>query len=390
MEPACEEGEQQVSVFEGRPATVSRWRRQDWVLTSAALTLAFIGSLLVWSATQPRMLVLGLDPQGYLKKHILTLIIALALGWIATKLNYPMLRAYAPIVYGASILGLIAVLLIGSRVNGIRAWIQLPLGFTLQPAEFTKVAVIVIISFLLAEPKDANKGPGVRDVIQIFALVAVPLALIMMQPDLGTALVISVTMLGVLMVGGASRNWFIAIFAGVVLVGGVAISVPGVLADYQKNRIEVFIDPSVDPSGAGYNLTQVRIAIGSGGWTGTGLFEGPQTNGRFVPEQQTDFIYSVAGEELGFVGAGLIIVLLGIIVWRALRIAGRAPDLFGRLAAAGIASWIGFQAFENVGMSLGIMPMTGVPLPFVSYGGSSMFALAIGIGLLQQIHLGAD
>mgnify|MGYP006274349543 FL=1 len=379
-----------MSILEARPAAVSRWRRQDWVLTSAALTLAFIGSLLVWSATQPRMIVLGLDPQNYLKKHILTLLIAFALGWLATKLNYPMLRAYAPIVYGASILGLIAVLILGSRVNGIRAWIQLPLGFTLQPAEFTKVAVIVIMSFMLAEPRDANKGPGVRDVIQIFALVAVPLALIMLQPDLGTALVISVTMLGVLLVGRASRNWFIAIFAGVILVGGVALSVPGVLADYQKNRIEVFIDPTVDPSGAGYNLTQVRIAIGSGGWTGTGLFEGPQTNGRFVPEQQTDFIYSVAGEELGFVGAGLIIVLLGIIVWRALRIAGRAPDLFGRLAAAGIGTWIGFQAFENIGMSLGIMPMTGVPLPFVSYGGSSMFALAIGIGLLQQIHLGAE
>jgi rod shape determining protein RodA len=173
-------------------------------------------------------------------------------------------------------------------------------------------------------------------------------------------------------------------------VGGVALSVPGVLKDYQKSRITVFVDPNVDPSGAGYNLSQVRIAIGSGGWTGTGLFNGPQTNGRFVPEQQTDFIYSVAGEELGFLGAGLIIVLLGLIVWRALRIAGRAPDAFGRLAAAGIATWIGFQAFENIGMSLGIMPMTGVPLPFVSYGGSSMFALAIAIGVLQQINLGAE
>lgn len=373
-----------------KPAQVSRWRRQDWVLTASALTLAFIGTLLVWSATRPRMIVLGLDPQNYLKKQILIIAIALFMGYFATKLNYPLLRAYAPIVYAASILGLIAVLIIGSDINGIRAWIALPGGFTLQPAEFTKIAVIVIMSFLLAEPRDPARGPSVREVLQVFALVAVPLMLIMLQPDLGTALVISVTMLGVLAIGRASRNWFIAILAGVIVVGGVALSVPGVLKDYQRNRIIVFMDPDVDPSGAGYNLSQVRIAIGSGGWTGTGLFEGPQTNGRFVPEQQTDFIYSVAGEELGFLGAGLIIALLGIIVWRALRIAGRAPDLFGRLAAAGIATWIGFQAFENIGMSLGIMPMTGVPLPFVSYGGSSMFALAIGIGLLQQIHLGAE
>lgn len=373
-----------------KPAQVGRWRRYDWLLIASALTLMFIGALLVWSATRPRMVVLGLDPQNYLKKHLLTLVIALALGWLSTKLDYPLLRAYSPIVYGASILGLMAVLVIGSNVNGIKAWIALPMGFTLQPAEFTKIAVIVVMSFLLAEPRDPTRGPSVRDVLQVFTLVAVPLALIMLQPDLGTALVISVTMLGVLAIGRASRNWFIAIFLGIALVGGVALSVPGVLKDYQKNRITVFVDPSVDPSGAGYNLSQVRIAIGSGGWTGTGLFNGPQTNGRFVPEQQTDFIYSVAGEELGFAGAGLIIVLLGIITWRALRIAGRAPDAFGRLAASGIATWIGFQAFENIGMSLGIMPMTGVPLPFVSYGGSSMFALAIAIGILQQINLGVD
>lgn len=368
----------------------ARWRQLDWILIGAAVALTFMGTLLVWSATRPRMLALGADPQGYLKKHLLTLLIALAIGWAASKLNYPLLRAYAPIVYGLSIIGLLLVLLIGSEVNGIRAWIALPGGFTLQPAEFTKIAVIVMISFLLAELRDPARGPSVKEVLQVFAIAALPLGLIMLQPDLGTALVISVTMLGVLAIGGASRAWFAAILTGVVLVVGVALSVPGVLKDYQRDRLTVFVNPDVDPAGAGYNLNQVRIAIGSGGWTGTGLFNGPQTNGRFVPEQQTDFIFSVAGEELGFLGAGLIVVLLGTIVWRALRIASRTSDPFGRLAAAGIASWIGFQAFENIGMSLGIMPMTGVPLPFVSYGGSSMFALAIAIGLLQQIHIGAE
>ena len=378
------------SILDARPTTTARWRQQDWLLTGSAITLAFLGTLLVWSATRPRMLVLGLDPQNYLKKHLLTLLIAFAIGWAASKLSYPLLRAYAPIVYGFSILGLLAVLVIGTEVNGVRAWIALPAGFTLQPAEFTKIAVVVMIAFLLAELRDPTKGPSVKEVLQVFALAAVPLAFIMLQPDLGTGLVIGVTLLGMLAIGGASRVWFVVILSGVILVVGVALSVPGVLKDYQRDRLTVFIDPTIDPAGAGYNLNQVRIAIGSGGWTGTGLFNGPQTNGRFVPEQQTDFIFSVAGEELGFLGSGLIVVLLGIIVWRALRIAGRAPDAFGRLAAAGIASWIGFQAFENIGMSLGIMPMTGVPLPFVSYGGSSMFALAAAIGLLQQIHIGTE
>ncbi len=373
-----------------RPAQSARWRRFDWVLNGAAATLMFIGSLLVWSATRPRAIAMGVDPEIYLKKHIITIVLAVLIGWVASRLSYQLLRAYAPILYGASVLGLVAVLVVGARINGTRAWIALPGGFTLQPAEFTKVAVIVIMSFLLAEPRDPGKGPRWRDLMPVFAIVLVPLALIMKQPDLGTSLVISTVMLGVLAVGNASRGWFIGILIGVVAVTAIAITVPGVLKTYQKDRLTVFIDPTVDPSGAGYNLAQVRIAIGSGGLTGTGLFKGPQTNGRFVPEQQTDFIYSVAGEELGFLGSGLIIVLLGLIMWRALRISGHAPDAFGRMAAAGVAVWIGFQTFENIGMSLGIMPMTGVPLPFVSYGGSSLFALAIALGLLQQIHMASD
>ncbi len=370
------------------PSSANRWRQVDWVLIGATLTLAFIGTLLVWSATKPSQVALGLDPQGYMKKHVLTLVIACFIGIVASRLDYALLRAYAPVLYGASILGLVAVLFIGANINGHRAWIKLPGGFTLQPAEFTKVAVIVIMSFMLAEPRDEAKGPTGRDLLPVLALVGVPLLLIMKQGDLGTSIVLSVTTLGVLAVGRMPRNWFIAVLIAIVAAVSIALTVPGVLKGYQRDRITVFIDPKVDPTGAGYNLAQVRIAIGSGGWTGSGLFKGQQTNGRFVPEQQTDFIFSAAGEELGFLGSGLIVVLLGIIVWRALRIAGRAPDAFGRIAAAGIACWIGFQAFENIGMDLGIMPMTGVPLPFISYGGSSLFALGIAVGILQQINVG--
>ena len=167
-----------------------------------------------------------------------------------------------------------------------------------------------------------------------------------------------------------------------IVVGG------GFLKKYQVDRFMAFTNPSLDPKGAGYNVEQARIAIGDGGWFGQGLFHGTQTAGHFVPEQQTDFVFTVAGEELGLIGAGLLIVLLGIVLWRALRIATRTEDLFGRVAAAGIACWIGFQAFENIGMCLGIMPVTGVPLPFVSYGGSSMSAGLMAVGLLLNIDAG--
>ncbi|MFC6343433.1 FtsW/RodA/SpoVE family cell cycle protein, partial [Nocardioides hankookensis] len=164
----------------------------------------------------------------------------------------------------------------------------------------------------------------------------------------------------------------------------------GFLKQYQVDRFLAFTNPDLDPRGAGYNVEQARIAIGNGGVFGQGLFDGSQTRAGFVPEQHTDFVFTVAGEELGLVGAGVLIALLAVVIWRALAIAARTDDVFGRLAAAGIACWFGFQAFQNVGMCLGIMPVTGVPLPFVSYGGSSMFAGLLAIGLLQNIHLRAQ
>jgi rod shape determining protein RodA len=161
----------------------------------------------------------------------------------------------------------------------------------------------------------------------------------------------------------------------------------GLLKDYQIDRFRAFYDPAADPKGAGFNVRQAQIAIGSGGVDGQGLFHGTQTQGRFVPAQQTDFIFTVAGEELGFIGAALVVALLGLVLWRAGRIAMGAEDLFGRLLATGVLCWFAFQAFENIGMTLGIMPVTGVPLPFVSYGGSSMFANMIAVGLLQNVHM---
>jgi rod shape determining protein RodA len=208
----------------------------------------------------------------------------------------------------------------------------------------------------------------------------------MLQPDLGTALVVSATVLGVVAVSGAPLRWVVGLVSGAALLAVVAVQA-GLLKDYQLDRFRAFYDPTADPKGVGYNVRQAQIAVGSGGFDGQGLFHGAQTQGRFVPAQQTDFIFTVAGEELGFLGSALVVALVGLVLWRAARIAARADDLFGRLVATGILCWFAFQAFENIGMTLGIMPVTGVPLPFVSYGGSSMFANMLAVGLLQNVHM---
>jgi rod shape determining protein RodA len=298
-----------------------------------------------------------------------------------------MLRAYAPLVYIASVVGLLAVLSpLGSTINGAHSWIVLPAGFSVQPSEFAKVALVVGVAMLLSERRDGEASPLLSDLGLALGFAAIPLLLIMLQPDLGTAMVIAFIILGMLAVAGVPTKWILGMVGGAGVLGLIAIKV-GVLSTYQVNRFAAFANPSLDPRGVGYNTGQARIAIGQGGLSGQGLFKGTQTNGKFVPEQQTDFIFTVAGEELGLIGAGMIIVLLGVVLWRTIRIARRAEDLFGVLVATGIACWFTFQAFENIGMTLGITPVTGLPLPFVSYGGSAMFANMMAIGLLQNVHL---
>ena len=362
-------------------------RRLDWVLGLAVLALVGLGSLLVWSATRQRMLDADLDPQAFLKRHLINAVIGLTLASVATLVDYRSLQAYAPVVYLLSLGGLVAVLTpLGSTINGAHSWIVLGGGFQVQPAELAKVALVVGMAMLLADVRDGERGPRDGDVVLALVLAAVPMALIMLQPDLGTVLVLVFIVLGVLAVSGAPARWL----CGLVLAGALtcvtAVQV-GVLDDYQVDRFAAFANPELDPRGVGYNTNQARIAIGSGGLLGKGLFEGTQTAGRFIPEQQTDFIFTVAGEELGLLGASLLLALLGTVLWRGLRIAARSPDPFGRLVAAGVVCWFAFQSFVNVGMTLGIMPVTGLPLPFVSYGGSAMFANLVAVGLLQNVHL---
>ncbi len=361
----------------------------DLPLALAVAALVVIGALLVWSATRPALTAQGLDPQAFLRKHLFNAAVGLGLAAAVTLVDARTLRAATPLVYGLSCLGLLVVLTpLGATVNGAHSWVLLPAGFQVQPAEFAKVAVVVGLAGLLGRRADGPPRSRDREVVLGLGLAALPMGLIMLQPDLGTTLVLVAVVLGVLAVAPAPRRWLAGLLvAGVVACAG-AVQV-GVLSQYQVDRFAAFANPSLDPRGVGYNTRQARIAIGSGGVLGQGLFQGQQTGGRFIPEQQTDFVFTVAGEELGLLGGGAVIGLLGVVLWRGLRIASRAPDGFGRLAATGVVSWFAFQGFVNIGMTLGIMPVTGLPLPFVSYGGSAMFANLAAVGLLQNIAIGS-
>jgi rod shape determining protein RodA len=368
-----------------------RARGYDWILIASALALGLVGAMLVWAATRDVAQASGGDPQAYLYRHLVNLVIAAGLMLAASRLDARLLRLFGPVVYLGSLLGLLAVFVVGSTVNGAHAWIRLGAGFELQPSEFMKLGMIVGMAVLFTQragqrtgQREENSTPSTTDVLLAIALVALPLGLVMLQPDLGSAMVLGFAALGVLVAAGVRARWTVGLLVLAVVVAVLAVK-GGLLADYQLQRFTSFTHPHHDVQGAAYNVTQAHIAIANGGLFGTGLFNGPQTNGGFVPEQRTDFVFSVAAEEFGLFGGSIVIALFGVLCWRGLRIAAGA-DRAGRLVAVGVVCWIAFQAFQNIGMNLGLTPVTGLPLPFVSYGGSSMFAQGLAIGLLQAIR----
>ncbi|HVS69372.1 MAG TPA: rod shape-determining protein RodA, partial [Mycobacteriales bacterium] len=359
-------------------------RQLDWVLVATVLVLCVLGCALVWAATKPA----GLG-STYLKKDILNILIGSSLAVLAALVDYRTLRAYTPVLYVASLFGLLLVLTpLGSTINGAHSWITLPAGFEVQPSEFAKVAVVLGIAMLLAEKREGRPEPTRNDILLCFGLSAVPVVLILAQPDVGSVMVFGITIFGMLALSGIPGRWVVGMVS-VAFIGALFIAHAHLLKEYQVQRITAFThsNDAANAQSFGFNQHQAGIAIGNGGWFGQGLGHGTQTNGQFVPEQETDFVFSVAGEELGLLGAGLIVILCGIVLWRALRIARQARDQFGMLVGVGIVCWFAFQTFENIGMNLGIMPITGLPLPFVSYGGTSMFASMIAIGLLQNVRV---
>ncbi|MHA3836401.1 rod shape-determining protein RodA [Terrabacter sp. AAH1] len=370
-----------LAVGAGRRVTAGirrSWLRVDLGLFIGAAGLSAVGVVLVWSATRAD------SGAAAALKQLVALLVGMAFAAVVTRLDVRAVRALAPVAYGLAVLGLVAVVSpLGSTVNGSRSWIRLPGGMTLQPSELMKVALAVGLAMLLAERADRGMPQRHRDIALAWLVAGIPVVLVLAQPDLGSALVLVAMAVVIIAAAGAPALWTLGVLAAGASAVTAAFLTP-VLSGYQRNRLRAFLDPSLDPQGIGYQTRQVRIAIGSGGLGGQGLFEGRQTQGGFIPFQETDFVFSVAGEELGFLGAAGLVLLIGFIVVRCVLVARRA-DAFGRLVAIGVGVWFGVQAFENIGMNLGVMPVTGLPLPFVSSGGSSLIASWVALGLVGNV-----
>lgn len=365
-------------------------KSMDWILLAATLCLVVYGLFMLYSATHEDPTLS--TPFWYVQSQA----IGLALGSVflitLSIANYKWFARWQVYIYGVGLLLLLLTLLVGKGEETVGANRWLGVGsFQLQTAELVKFMLIVSLGAVLVE--GAELRHRFRFVILCVVYVAIPGVLIFLQPDLGTSLVL-VSILVVMLVVWGIRLTHLGILAGAAAAAGVLAlrvlpSVFGVhlLKDWQLARLEVFLDPEKDALGDGYQLIQSKIAVGSGMFSGKGYLQGTQHNLNFLPERHTDFIFAVIGEELGFLGAALLIGLFAVIVWRAFRIARMSRDLYGALIAAGVAGVIVFQVFVNIGMTIGIMPVTGLPLPFVSFGSSSLVVFLMAIGLLESVHV---
>jgi rod shape determining protein RodA len=355
------------------------WRHVDVVLCALVGIATAMGAVMVYSATKHKA-----APYSFIEKHVLFVAIGLAAMAVVAAIDYERIVDWAWTIY-AGTLGLLVLVLIpgiGSVHKNIRAWFDIG-PIQIQPAELAKIATILAIAAYLGR---LDKPVTLRHVLVAVAVMGIPMGLILLQPDLGTTLVFVGIGVGLLMVGNVPARYLVAlVFLGVV--GTFAILNSNALDTYQRDRLTSFVNPQNASAGAIYNTKAAQEAIASGGLTGQGLFNGPQTKGGFVPEQQTDFIFTVPAEELGFAGAGLAILLLSGIIWRVWRTAQLARDRTGQLICVGVLCMFMFHIFENVGMNLGIMPVTGIPLPFFSYGGSSTITTFIALGLVLNVHM---
>ncbi len=357
------------------------WRHVDVVLCALVGATVVFGAAMVYSATAHHSKL-----SGFFEKHVLFVLIGFGVMATVAAVDYVKLRDWARLVFVGAVLGLVAVITpLGSVHKGTRAWFDIG-PIQIQPVEFAKVAVIVAVASYLGTVPD-RLGP--KHLAVALAMFAVPMGLVMAEPDLGSNLVILVIAVGMLVVAGFPARYLVALtLIGVVGVVGILSS--DSLDKYQKARLTTFVNPdqqTPEAKTAAYNTKQAQIAISSGGLSGQGYLEGQQTKGGFVPEQQTDFIFTVAGEELGFLGSATLVLLLGGIVWRVWRTAVLARDKVGSFICIGVLCMFVFHIFENVGMNLGIMPVTGIPLPFVSYGGSATISSFAAMGLVLNVHM---
>ena len=366
-----------------RSPAASPWRHLDVVLLASIVCLCGVGMLMIYSSTRQKQLAAGLDPQHYMKRQLLFVVLGLGAMVVTTMVDYRILRDLAPPIWVGTLVLLLGVLTpLGASTRGTQAWY--PLGpFDLQPAEIAKVCMIVVLAAYLATHRGSLDTP---QIVTVLGLMGAPLLLIYLQPDMGSAMVFLAILMGLLLVAGAKPRHIAALTALGVL-GIVTIFQLGVLKEYQLDRLAAFLDPAGDTQRSAYNLRQSQIAIAAGGLTGRGVLQGTQTNLSFVPEQHTDFIFTAVGEELGFLGATTLLALFGLVMWRTWRAAALARDDFGSLLCVGVLGMFLFQIFENVGMTMGITPIAGIPLPFVSYGGSAIIASFVAVGLVLNVHM---
>jgi rod shape determining protein RodA len=359
-------------------------RHLDPVLLVTPMLLSVVGLFLVYSATHRSLDALGLDPGQFVKKQFTALVLGFVMLVVVAAFDYRFYKVYAGFIYAGAVVALVLVQTpLGASPSGAQRWFTFG-GFQLSPSEFAKIALALMLGAVLSELRTSE--PTLTDVLRVTMIAAVPMGLVFIQPDIGTTIVLVAIVGGVLVVAGTRPKHLavLAVTALILLFGAFQLNV---IKGYQLDRIHAFLDSSNDTQGANYNRNQAEIAIGSGGLVGQGYLNGRLTNLDFVPEQHTDFIFTVAGEEFGFAGAALLLALFAILMWRAIRISFLSKDAFGTYVAAGIAAMFAIQMFVNVGMVVGIMPITGIPLPFVSYGGSSMLANFIAVGLLLNIHM---
>lgn len=355
-------------------------RHVDLALPLLTVMVALIGVVMVYSATRGPATDLRPAETFHLVRQArlaaLGVVAMVAAGWFGHR----RLHRFVPLVY-LGMLGLLgAVLLVGAEVKGARAWLQFG-WIQFQPSEFGKVVLVLGLAAWLARGDE----PSAPRVVVAVLLVAAPVGLIILEPDLGTVLVYGAIAAGMALVAGV-KGRHLAILGLLLVTGLVGVLQSDVLEEYQVRRLLVFVDDESDTT-ASYNLEQAQVAIGNGGLTGRGLFQGTQNNSALVPEQQTDFIFTVVAEETGFVGGAALLGLVGLLLLRIWRIGQMADDRFGLLISAGVFSMLLFQVFQSVGMATGIMPITGIPFPLVSYGGSSLLTTFVSIGLVQSVHM---
>ncbi|HEX5630144.1 MAG TPA: rod shape-determining protein RodA [Acidimicrobiia bacterium] len=358
--------------------------RPDLVLIGIVAALSFLGLIMIYSTTAPRLEAVGANPASEMVSQAIYVAMGIAVLITASAFSDRTWQSLAPVVYVISAILLLAVLSpVGAIRQGAQRWISL--GFMdLQPSEVAKPAVVMALALLLAPAREG----GVRwiRVAQAVAIAGVPAVLVFGQPDLGTALVFGFVTVVMLFVAGTSFRQ-IAVLIVAAIIALVAALELGLLHDYQINRLVGFLNTDEHALSLNYNQNQSQIAIGAGGLFGQGLFQGTQTNLAFVPEQSTDFIFTAVGEQLGFAGGALVLGLYGLMIWRMLLVANQARDRFAQLTAAGIAAMFAFHVFVNIGMTVGILPVTGIPLPFLSAGGSFYMSMMLAVGVVNSIWM---